>query len=281
MLLLNPRITCPSLRLIEWCWLIAVISLFPPTISLFSLSQPLFLNNIAKLTINFLWGRNGNNNAFRTIGWDTTTLSKYKGGLGVRNLRHVKFALMAKNVFVILNSKNKLWVDIFKNKYGNWFVWNCVASRNASWFHNSICKVDDVLKPIFRMITCNPQLTDFWKDPCLLDLPIYLKPTFLNIWIPKDFSLGDLLNDGDLNFNLLENLFGPSLDWSWISIINFEFSAENNWIWWPCSLKASIAPTVYDYLNDNSPLQTFWKGCYYVWGLTVIPHVKMFIWKLA
>lgn len=41
------------------------------------------------------------------MGWSTTTLAKSDGGLGVRNLRNAKIALMSKNVFMVLNSEDK------------------------------------------------------------------------------------------------------------------------------------------------------------------------------
>lgn len=62
------------------------------------------LDDISKLARKFLWNK-GN-----------TTLAKTKGGLGIMNLKNVKVALMAKNVFVVLNFENKHWIHILKLK---------------------------------------------------------------------------------------------------------------------------------------------------------------------
>lgn len=78
------------------------------------------LESISKLAQGFLWGSCGNSSGFHSVDWSLTTLQKTKEVLGIKSIRFVKHALMAKNIFPILNFENKIWVEIFKDKYKNW-----------------------------------------------------------------------------------------------------------------------------------------------------------------
>ena len=73
------------------------------SISIYTLScYPILdttLDEISKIAKNFLWGRGCRNNGIHYVGWLVTTLDKTDGGLGIRNLRKARIALMDKNIF--------------------------------------------------------------------------------------------------------------------------------------------------------------------------------------
>lgn len=180
---------------------------------------------------------------------------------------------MIKNIFNILNSENKIWVDIFKNKYGNWTVWNKNDVTQTFWFYKSICSTIEVSKSNFKIISCNPFQTDIWKDPCIVDLPIALKPTFLN----KDISL-DNLNIDDILYQVNFHFNSLNIYWERISKIINDPTSQNTWIWTSFSLKASTASVVYDYLNKNT--DNPWKAWHQIWNLCVISHIKVLFGNL-
>lgn len=141
-------------------------------------------------------------------------------------------------------------MHIFKLKYGNWSVWNWGNPSNSSWLFRSICKVAEVLKSNFRISVCNPIATDLWSESCLLDLPINRKPTFINVNLQQNsFAFSNLLNEGRLDMNCIEALFGPNMDKNWLDKISFDLTSHNHWIWWPSFSKISIAPVVYEWIN--------------------------------
>lgn len=53
---------------------------------------------------------------------------------------------MAKNLIAVFNSNNKLWVIIFKLKYGDFYVWNCVKLTKSSGSYKSLSKISNVHK---------------------------------------------------------------------------------------------------------------------------------------
>ncbi|XP_039135862.1 uncharacterized protein LOC120273306 [Dioscorea cayenensis subsp. rotundata] len=230
----------------------------------------------------FLWGRSSTNSGFHSVGCSVTTLKKSEGGLGIRNLRLAQHSLMAKNVFDILNSVDKLWVSIFNFKYAEWKIWNPVKPKFSSWFYHSICRTANYLKPNLKMITCNPNFTDLWNDACIFDLPISQKPTYLNMTLNlENFQFRDLIDRNGFCLDSLTNIFGNEINWDDVNKRNICFDNKNFWIWNQRSFKTSIAFSVYEHLCRTSGPDDLWTGWAFIWKLRVIPRVKTFIWKLA
>lgn len=106
------------------------------------------------------------------------------------------------------------------------------SNVNSSWIFKSLCKTANLLKEEFKNSSCNPNKIDLWKDPCLMGLPINLKPTFLNKSLDfENLSFANVLSNGYLDHENLENIFGLNLDWNWIDKIIVDNSFNNTWIW--------------------------------------------------
>ncbi|XP_039128912.1 uncharacterized protein LOC120265056 [Dioscorea cayenensis subsp. rotundata] len=189
---------------------------------------------------------------------------------------------MAKNIFDILNSVNKLWVDIFKLKYHGWHVWNPANVSQSSWFYKSICNSANFIKPNLRILSCNPTSVDFLHDPCLLDLPFSKKPTFLNMSADlEDLHFSDLCTTSALCFASVGNLLGHYLNWDLIGKITISRDSPNRWVWGSLTSKSSTASAVYHDSNCLHNSSDTWLGWSEIWKLVVLPHTKSFIWKLA
>lgn len=224
----------------------------------------------------------GNSSGFHSVGWSTVVLSKSETGFGIKNLKLVKHAIMAKNILALLNSENKIWIDIFKDKYRVWHPWFNNHSTPSSWFFKSICQPAELLKPHFRIISINPAFVNILNVPCLLDLPILYKSTFINMDAPWDnIHSIDLINGDELNLSFLNVLFSNNINLDWINNIKVDSSTANIWAWALASHKSTIPVAVYDHLNSNGKDMATWKGWDKIWKLLVIPRIKTFIWKLA
>lgn len=66
------------------------------------------LNRMSQIARKFLWANSDNARGILLVNWSTVTISKTKGGMGVRNMYAVKHSLMAKNLFNYLNKKNSI-----------------------------------------------------------------------------------------------------------------------------------------------------------------------------
>ncbi|XP_039113810.1 uncharacterized protein LOC120249385 [Dioscorea cayenensis subsp. rotundata] len=239
------------------------------------------LESLSKLARNFLWGRHGKNHGFHSIGWRTVTLSKSEGGLGLRNLRNARIALLAKHVFSIINKDDKLWVSIFLHKYRSWTIWGNAMHSNVSAFHKDIIKTVNCIKPNLHLQICNPSLTNVWDDPWILDLPLSRKPTFINMDIIDNISINSFILNASFNISNCSELFGNNLTHVILNNTSFDNVASNEWVWRPISSKASTVAAIYEHLNSDGPSTDAWVGWRLIWKLRVTPRTKIFIWKLA
>lgn len=62
----------------------------------------------------------------------------------------------------------------------------------------------DLLKPFLCISTCNPNSTDFWKDPWLFETSLAFKPCFISIDLDLEhLSCADFIYDNTINFDKL------------------------------------------------------------------------------
>ena len=81
------------------------------------------------------------------MAWDNVCLPKSDGGLGIRKLRHLNKALVAKQVWHIFNSSGE-WRDVLVEKYirrpSLRFLLNDLDILNGSVIWNGILKERDL-----------------------------------------------------------------------------------------------------------------------------------------
>lgn len=183
---------------------------------------------------------------------------------------------MAKHLLSLANREDKIWVNIFLNKYHHWSPWTPGLHSNTSNLFKTICKISNVLKPNLCIPLCNPAHTNFWDDPWLLDLPLHYKPTFLNMDLLDNLSFNLIAPEGILDLAMCLDAFGNNFDKNNTNHTAFDFSANNNWTWWPCTPKSSLVAAVYDHLNFSNDDTTAWIGWSHIWKLKVTPRVKIF-----
>lgn len=75
------------------------------------------LDEIAKLGRKFFWAKVGDRKGIYSIILQDITLGHTEWGLSIKNIKHPKLSLMAKNGFKYINYHNDIWVDILHLKY--------------------------------------------------------------------------------------------------------------------------------------------------------------------
>jgi hypothetical protein len=73
-------------------------------------------DSIDQSTRNFLW-KDSNNKGIHLVGWNKIAHPKNLGGLGIRPAREDNTSLLGKLVSDMVQSSNKLWVNLLSNKY--------------------------------------------------------------------------------------------------------------------------------------------------------------------
>jgi len=74
--------------------------------------------SIDQTTRNFIW-RDANNKGVHLVGWKKIARPKYQGYIGIRGARETHICLLGKLVSDMLQSSNKLWVDLISDKYND------------------------------------------------------------------------------------------------------------------------------------------------------------------
>lgn len=123
------------------------------------------LEKISSSTRRFLWAKDRDSSGIPLINWNYTTLAKPEGGLGLRDLHLVKLSLMAKNAFNFLNSKQAIWVDILKQKYGNFNFWIHSTPPLCSCFFRGLCTTAMEINSNLWIKSINPNKISILNDP--------------------------------------------------------------------------------------------------------------------
>lgn len=76
------------------------------------------LRDIQTLQRQFVWGDTENKRRVHMVKWDTMTLPKHLGGLGVRNLLRMNEACLMKLGWAFRAGGDSLWCQVLHGKYG-------------------------------------------------------------------------------------------------------------------------------------------------------------------
>lgn len=79
------------------------------------------------------------------MAWDTLTLPKQQGGLGIRRACETNIVMLGKQVWHMMHSDMKLWVNMMRGKYVREKDFFQVAPTVCSPAWRAICKARDVL----------------------------------------------------------------------------------------------------------------------------------------
>lgn len=96
------------------------------------------------------------------IAWDMVTLRRREGGLGIKDLHLMRFALQGKRIMHYLNRLENLWVQVVRAKYGLISLSRFANLRNVVGVGISVFKLS----------------LHFVKD---FSVPLRLSPTFVDV----------------------------------------------------------------------------------------------------
>ncbi|XP_024636248.1 uncharacterized protein [Medicago truncatula] len=121
-------------------------------------------DSIDQTTRNFIW-RDSNNKGIHLVGWNKITRPKHLGGLGIRPAREANISLLGKLVWELVQSSNKLWVNLLSDRYVSGpriLLATTHNSASATW--SSIIKAKDIIKDGFFW-RAGSGSSSFWSCP--------------------------------------------------------------------------------------------------------------------
>ena len=153
-----------------------------PTFAMSCFKVPISLcNDIEQLIRKFYWGHCGNQRKIHWSKWSTLCLPKDMGGMGFKELQNFNDAMLAKQVWRLLENKSSLFHRFFKAKFfpkGTIFYAK-VDKGSFAW--KSILKGQEIIKKGTQWRVGNGKNILIYKDNWLPDPQhpiIHSPPTF-------------------------------------------------------------------------------------------------------
>ncbi|KAJ0960949.1 hypothetical protein J5N97_001161 [Dioscorea zingiberensis] len=251
-------------------------------IPLFGLSTYVIPNSIidciTKLVRQFIWSNTGSGNGVHLIGWSTVTSPKTEGGLGVKDLRLMKRALLSKHVLELLNKSDKTWTQLMIAKYGTFDMWQNCNQPKVSWTYRGLLNTAKEIKSNVAQVNITPN-NSIWYQPWLFNIPFNRMPTYLNMEIDMtNMQVKDLLTNGQWNYGALESIFSPELAYLILTKQVNPDSVDNMWKWSHNTNGKTCTAAIYEEYRVKCH-SSQWSGWKKLWKLNCVPKVSMFLWK--
>ncbi|XP_056857638.1 uncharacterized protein LOC130506964, partial [Raphanus sativus] len=135
------------------------------------------------------------------VSWETVTLTKEQGGLGVKDLHKWNLACLLKLVWMLFFRPKSVWVCWFKEVILRGDIsnyWTVKTSTNYSWLVNKMIKVRDLVYPLLHRHLGNGETTRFWFDNWspMGQLYTILNASSSRLGIPKSATVASLFSNG-------------------------------------------------------------------------------------
>lgn len=105
------------------------------------------IKRVEAICRNFLWDSSTEYHRVPLVGWDTVTLPKAAGGLGIKKASVWNVASVGKLVNWIYTKSDRLWIKWVDSVYLKGKQWhNYTPANDSTWTWKTICKVKEKLK---------------------------------------------------------------------------------------------------------------------------------------
>ncbi|KAJ0555729.1 putative reverse transcriptase zinc-binding domain-containing protein [Helianthus annuus] len=177
------------------------------------------INDLEAKIKRFLWGGEDGNKKLHWVAWNTVTLPKKQGGLGISRLKNSNISLLSKWGWRLKTDKNKLWVKVIEAIHKTRFNWEFIPARKS--LGGVWCNIAGVLsktvvggRPLrnfFKSKIGNGNNTSFWLDLWLCNEPLKNKyPELFKLEKVKRCKVADRLKHGTV-----ERMAGQHFEWEW------------------------------------------------------------------
>ncbi|CAL1352198.1 unnamed protein product [Linum trigynum] len=240
--------------------------------------------DLDKINRSFIWGDSEEKRKLHLVGWQTLTLPKDQGGLGIRPSRSVNLAMLAKCGWRLMKEKETLWTQLMRGKYGknreNLDIIKPIKGSSFTW--NSVSKTRELLKVGSGWNIHRGNLTRFWFDVWISQVPLIELTTGP---VPDDIRDGMVADFVDEDGNWLTEKFEGLLPDAVTRQITAKavdpLAGEDDVLFWqPTSDDRFSTKSAFQLMQPRVPSEAaqMWKN---IWKLPVPERVRCFMWVVA
>ncbi|XP_050207258.1 uncharacterized protein LOC126656694 [Mercurialis annua] len=262
-----------------------------PIYSMMCFKLPISLcKQINRLVANFWWGMTTQGPKLHWLAWEKLCISKWRGGLGFKNLILFNQSLLAKQLWRVMQAPNSLVYKLLQGRYfPHKHILQATLGHNPSWGWRSLIFGFKLLKPgliwqIHSGSNLHP-LSNPWVPDIPDSIPV-LQPGVSAAAVPTTISGLLSHNSSTWNASLIQSLFIPthatiilSLPLSytvqperliWQYHLSGNYSSKSGYFQATKSQHSSTSPLDTDYSKSD------WQN---LWLLKVYPRIKFFLWR--
>jgi len=233
---------------------------------------------------NCLWDDSVDRHRYHLVNWETVSMCKKFGGLGIPNLRELNMCLLGSWLKRYQEGGEKTWKLLLDFKY-NTSDPNilCSSSRGASNFFKGIMWAAKAAKLGYMWKIGNGQKVKFWEDNWLGSSSLAIQFWKLyEIVNEKSHTVCELWDGTTLRCSFRRTVSDQLMnDWNEVvqlaSTISFSFE-EDTMIWRFSSNGIYSSQSLYKIINFRGVMPVHISA---VWSLKIPPRVHFFLWLLA
>ena len=122
-------------------------------------------HHIDKMSCHFLWGDTDQHRSCHTVNWETVTLPKEAGGLGMSSTRHRNKAILMNQAWCLYSNTMALWARVLKEKYyPHATMFTTPRTSRGSHIWTAITLGAELLLEGMRWIIGDGRSIRVWKD---------------------------------------------------------------------------------------------------------------------
>lgn len=229
----------------------------------------------------FVWGSKAGERKVHLLDWETVTLPRAQGGLGLRKSRNMNRAFLAKMGWRMAKEKNNLWSIVLRNKYGDreTGLTAIKPKKGASNLWQGLNTVKDLLINGSKKQPITGNDTMFWSDKWIENNPLkemrinngrqdYEDITVSNYWKEGEGWQWDRLR-GELPTEIIDKLE--------MYVLTPEATEEDEIYWTGEESGKFTVNSAYTMTNTGTTSMQD-KGWDNIWKLRVANRIRVFIW---
>ncbi|XP_042974894.1 uncharacterized protein LOC122306534 [Carya illinoinensis] len=237
----------------------------------------------------FWWSNQSREKKIHWVGWQKLSISKFRGGLGFKNLHDFNMALLAKQGWCLLTNCNSLLFKMFKAKYfPKCSLFEAKIGFNSSYVWKGIHSALDLLKSGCARRVGNGAAISVFKDQWIPGIIPSELQSGLHAPSQSNLKVEELMDNGTgwWNVEKLRTLFNPRTvsqilkiiiapshvdSWYWLDEKNGFYSVRSGYR----KLQLASVQNTGEGSRDQQ-IVPFWK-C--LWKLKIPLKMKLFTWK--